>query len=393
MREVYIIGAHETEHGSFKDKTFRHLIADAGNGAINDAGIDRKEIQALYLGNYNGNGLNAQNTMAALAATSLAMPHAASLRFEAACASGGVAFRNAMIAVGAGVYDTVMVMGVEKMNIPPDELPYEDQMKAALSGVDYLYEAGSGMNGSTMFAMFAHRHMHEFGTTRLQLAQVAEKNKYHGSLNPYAYKQREIPLEKILKSPMIATPFSAQEVSLITDGAAAVIITTKDRAKAIGKKNAVKVMGSGHGGASFSVAFRAKHTESEATIAAGKEAYKMAGLKPSDISVAECHDCFSFTEIMNVEDLGFTEKGKGGFFAAEGHSRLGGKLPINTSGGLTAKGHPIGATGVGQIVEMTWQLQDKSDKRQVKDAKFALTHVLGGPASVSTVHILGRGDI
>jgi acetyl-CoA C-acetyltransferase len=151
------------------------LTPGAGNNAIKDAGIDRKEIQALYLGNYNGNGLNAQNTMAALAATSLAMPHAATLRFEAACASGGVAFRNAMIAVGAGVYDTVMVMGVEKMNIPPEELPYEDQMKAALSGVDYLYEAGSGMNGSTMFAMFAHRHMHEFGTTRLQLAQVAEK--------------------------------------------------------------------------------------------------------------------------------------------------------------------------------------------------------------------------
>lgn len=393
MREVYIIGAHETEHGNFKDKTIRHLISIAGNGAIKDAGIDRSEIQAVYLGNYNGNAFNKQNTMAALAASSLGIPQAATLRFEAACASGGVAFRNAMIAVGAGIYDTVLVMGVEKMNIPIDEVKADDQMNFALSGVDYIYEAGVGMNGATMFAMFAHRHMHEYGTTREQLAISSSKNKYHGSLNPYAYKQREVPVEKILKSPMIATPFSAQEVSLITDGAAALIITTKDRAKSFNKGNAVRVLGSGHGGGSFSVAFRDSHVRMRATVEAANEAFHMAGLKREDIDVLECHDCFSFTEIMNIEDLGFVEKGKGGPFSAEGNTRLGGKLPVNTSGGLCSKGHPIGATGVGQLVEMTWQLQDKSDKRQVKNAKHALTHVLGGPGSVSTVHILERGEL
>ncbi|MCB1146426.1 MAG: acetyl-CoA acetyltransferase, partial [Leptospiraceae bacterium] len=367
--------------------------AEAGNAAIADAGIDRHEIQALYMGNYNGNGFNNQNTLAAMAASSLGIPEVPTQRFEAACASGGVAFRNAMIAVASGIYDTVMVMGVEKMNIPLDQADADSQMNWAKSGVDYQYESGVGMNGATMFAMFAHRHMHEYGTTREMLAISASKNKYHGSLNPYAYKQREVPVEKIMKSPLIATPFSAQEVSLVTDGSAAVILTTKDRAKSMGKKDAVKVMGSGHGGGSFSVAFRDSFTRMRATVEAANEAFKMANIDRKDISVVECHDCFSFTELMNIEDLGFVEKGKGGWFAADGNTRLGGKLPVNTSGGLCSKGHPIGATGVGQIVEMAWQLQDKSDKRQVENAKFALTHVLGGPGSVSTVHILGRGDI
>lgn len=393
MREVYIIGAHESVHGNRKDANLRKLIAEAGNAAIADAGIDRHEIQALYMGNYNGNGFNNQNTLAAMAASSLGIPEVPTQRFEAACASGGVAFRNAMIAVASGIYDTVMVMGVEKMNIPLDQADADSQMNWAKSGVDYQYESGVGMNGATMFAMFAHRHMHEYGTTREMLAISASKNKYHGSLNPYAYKQREVPVEKIMKSPLIATPFSAQEVSLVTDGSAAVILTTKDRAKSMGKKDAVKVMGSGHGGGSFSVAFRDSFTRMRATVEAANEAFKMANIDRKDISVVECHDCFSFTELMNIEDLGFVEKGKGGWFAADGNTRLGGKLPVNTSGGLCSKGHPIGATGVGQIVEMAWQLQDKSDKRQVENAKFALTHVLGGPGSVSTVHILGRGDI
>ncbi|MCB1202511.1 MAG: hypothetical protein KDK41_17855 [Leptospiraceae bacterium] len=170
MKEVYIIGAHESVHGNRKDANLRKLIAEAGNAAIADAGIDRHEIQALYMGNYNGNGFNNQNTLAAMAASSLGIPEVPTQRFEAACASGGVAFRNAMIAVASGIYDTVMVMGVEKMNIPLDQADADSQMNWAKSGVDYQYESGVGMNGATMFAMFAHRHMHEYGTTREMLA-------------------------------------------------------------------------------------------------------------------------------------------------------------------------------------------------------------------------------
>ena len=391
MREVSIIGAAETKHGILKNQTIRDIIAEAGNGAIDDAKIDRKEIQALYLGNYNGNAFNKQNTMAAYASTSLGMQHAASMRTEGACASGGIAFRQGYMAVAFGMYDTVMVMGVEKMNVPFDELPIDQQIQAALSGVDYNYEGGFGINGSNMFALFANRHMYEYGTTREQLADVAVKNKYHGSLNPYAQKQREINKEKVLKSPIISSPFSTQEVSLVSDGAAAVIMTTKDRAKAIRDKR-VNVLGSGHGGGSFTIAQRESTTSMPATINAANEAFNMAGIKREDVDVLECHDCFSFTEIMNIEDLGFVEKGQGGPFTAEGHTRLDGKLPVNTSGGLSAKGHPIGCTGVGQVVEMTFQLRDESDRRQVNNAKVALTHVLGGPGAVSTVHLLGRDE-
>ncbi|RME92287.1 MAG: acetyl-CoA acetyltransferase, partial [Candidatus Hydrogenedentota bacterium] len=392
-REVYIVGAYETKHGILKDKTIRQMITEAGNGAIRDAGIDRKEIQALYMGNYNGNIFNRQNTMAALATTALGMQHAASMRVEGACASGGIAFRQGFMAVASGMYDAVMVMGVEKMNVPLDEVPLEEQLHGAQAGVDYIYEGGLGMNGSTMFALFANRHMYEYGTTRKQLAMVAEKNKYHGSLNPYAQKRKPVTLEKILKSPIIASPFSTQEVSLVSDGAAAVILTTKEKAKELrtdGKL--VKVIGSGHGGGSFTVAVRESATSMPATVNAANEAFEMAGISREDIDVVECHDCFSFTEIMNIEDLGFVEKGKGGPFTEEGHTRLGGKLPVNTSGGLSAKGHPIGCTGTGQIVEMTFQLRDEAEDRQVKGAEFALTHVLGGPGAVSTVHILQRGE-
>ena len=392
MRDVTIVGAAQIPHGILKNKSIREMISGAGNAAIEDAGIDRKEIQALYLGNYNGNVLNRQNTMAAYAATSLGIQNAATMRVEGACASGGIAFRQGFMAVAAGFYDTVLVMGVEKMNVDPKEVPVDEQLSAALSGVDFMYEGGYGINGSNMFALFANRHMHEYGTTREQLAHVSVKNKYHGSLNPYAQKQKEVPLEKILKARTISSPFGTQEVSLVSDGAAAIVITTSEKAKALRKEKRVRVLGSGHGGGSFTIAHRASTTEMPATINAANAAFDMAGIKRDDIDVLECHDCFSFTEIMNVEDLGFVEKGKGGPFTQEGHTRLGGKLPVNTSGGLSAKGHPIGCTGVGQVVEMTFQLRDESDKRQVAGARHALTHVLGGPGAVSTVHILGRED-
>lgn len=392
MRDVSIIGAYQTQHGNLKDKGLRELVTEAGNGAIKDSGVDRKDVQALYVGNYNGNILSRQNTVAAQAARALGIPHAATMRVEGACASGGIAFRMGYMAVASGMYDTVMVMGVEKMNVPPADVPINEQLQAAEAGVDYQYEGLIGANGSTMFAMFAQRHMYEYGTKREHLAAVSSKNKYHGSLNPIAYKQREVPVEKILSSRIIAEPFSTHEVSLVTDGAAAVIITTRDKAKAIKGDKSVRVMGTGHGGGSFTIAVRDSATTMPATVNAANEAFNMAGISRDDISVLECHDCFSFTEIMNIEDLGFVEKGQGGPFSAEGHTRLGGKLPVNTSGGLTAKGHPIGCTGTGQIVEMTGQLRDEADKRQVKDAKFALTHVLGGPGAVSTVHILGREE-
>ncbi|MCB1175741.1 MAG: thiolase domain-containing protein [Leptospiraceae bacterium] len=387
MKETSIIGAYETKHGDHKKLGLRDLIAEAGNGAIADAGIDRADIEAVYVGNYAGTGFNGQNTMGSLVATVLGLGDKPAMRLEGACASGGLAVRQAMLAVASGQHETVMAFGVEKMNgLDPDKT-----MKIVAEGQDQDLEGGYCISGPSGFAMNAVRHMHEFGTTREQMAMVAEKNFYHGSLNPYAHKQRIIKLDRIIKAPQVSYPFGIHDVSLVTDAAAAVIITTRERAKALVKKP-VRILGSGHGGDYFTVAMKGDSVSFPASVKAANEAFNMAGIQRTEIDVLECHDCFTVTEIINIEDLGFVEKGKGGPFTAEGHTRLGGKLPVNTSGGLKAKGHPIGCTGVGQIVEMTFQLRDQAEGRQVANAKHAMTHVLGGPGAVSAVHILGRED-
>ncbi|HNH10838.1 MAG TPA: acetyl-CoA acetyltransferase, partial [Leptospiraceae bacterium] len=285
-----------------------------------------------------------------------------------------------------GLYDTVLVLGVEKMNTRDSETT----MQIVSRGQDFEFEGGFCVSGPSGFAMNAMRHMHDFGTTKEMLSTVAEKNYFHGSKNPYAHKQKVIPLKNIMNARTVTTPFGFHDMSLVTDASAAVVLTTKERAKSISKKPVI-VKGSGHGGDYFTLSLKNSSTSFPATVKAAEEAFKMADVKRSDIDVLECHDCFTITEIINIEDLGFVEKGKGGYYTMEGHTRLGGKLPVNTSGGLKAKGHPIGATGVGQVVEMTFQLREEAEARQVKNARTAMTHVLGGPGAVSIVHILQRG--
>ncbi len=387
MREVAIVGAYETVHGNHKDRTLRDLVTEAGNGAIKDSGIDRKEIQAVYVGNYAGNEFNAQNTMGSYAANLLGLGDKPAIRTEGACASGGIAMRQGVLAVASGLYDTVLVLGVEKMN----GLDPETTMEIVARGQDQDVEGGYCISGPSGFALNAIRHMHEFGTTKEMLSTVAEKNYFHGSLNPFAHKQKVISFNNIMRARMVTTPFGFHDVSLVTDASAAVVITTKEKAKSI-RKDYVLVKGSGIGGDYFNVALKKDSVSFPASVQAATEAFKMSGLERKDIDVLECHDCFTITEIINIEDLGFVEKGKGGHFTQEGHTRLGGKLPVNTSGGLKAKGHPVGATGVGQVVEMTFQLRNQADKRQVQNARTAMTHVLGGPGAVSIVHILQRGE-
>ncbi|MCB1176478.1 MAG: thiolase domain-containing protein [Leptospiraceae bacterium] len=386
MREVAIIGAYETKHGNHSGRVLRDLVSEAGNGAILDSGIDRKEIEAVYVGNYAGQEFNNQNTMGSYAATVLGLGDRPAVKLEGACASGGLAIRAGFMAVANGLYDTVLVLGVEKMNTKDPATT----MEIVARGQDSEFEGGFCVSGPSGFALNAIRHMYDFGTTKEMLSTVAEKNYFHGSKNPYAHKQKVIPLKNIMNARMVTTPFGFHDMSLVTDASAAVVITTKEKAKSISKKPVI-IKGSGHGGDYFTLSMKNSFTSFPATVKAANEAFKMADLKREDIDVLECHDCFTITEIINTEDLGFVEKGKGGHFLMEGHTRLGGKLPINTSGGLKAKGHPIGATGVGQIVEMVFQLREESDARQVKNARTALTHVLGGPGAVSIVHILQRG--
>jgi acetyl-CoA C-acetyltransferase len=385
MREVSIIGAYETVHGNHSKRLLRDLVSEAGNGVIQDSGIDRKEIQAVFVGNYAGQEFNNQNTMGSYVATVLGLGDRPAMKLEGACASGGLAFKAGFDAIASGEYDTVLVFGVEKMNTKDPTTT----MEIVSRGQDNEFEGGFCVSGPSGFALNAIRHMHEFGTTREMMAVVAEKNYFHGSKNPFAHKQKVIPLKNILNARIVTTPFGFHDMSLVTDAATAVILTTREKAKSISKKP-ILVKGTGQGGDYFTLSMKRDSISFPATEKAASQAFKMAGVERKDIDVIECHDCFTITEIINIEDLGFVEKGKGGQFTLDGHTRLGGKLPVNTSGGLKAKGHPIGATGVGQVVEMVYQLRETSGERQVKNARTALTHVLGGPGAVCVVNILQR---
>lgn len=384
MREVAIIGAYQTKHGNHSDKHLRELVTEAGQGAIRDAGIDRKEIGAVYVGNYAGNEFNNQNTMASYVSTILGIGNVPSYRLEGACASGGLAMQQGFLAVANGQHDTVLVLGVEKMNMDVPNI-----MEIVSKGQDFEFEGKFCVSGPSGFALNAMRHMYEFGTTKEMLSTVAEKNYFHGSKNPYAHKQKVVSFKNIMNARMVTTPLGFHDMSLVTDASTCVIITTRERAKSISKKP-VLVKASAIGGDYFTLSMKKDSVSFPATVRAAEQAFKMANVKREEIDVLECHDCFTITEIINIEDLGFVEKGKGGHFTMEGHTRLGGKLPVNTSGGLKAKGHPVGATGVGQIVEMTFQLREEAGERQVKNARTALTHVLGGPGAVSAIHILQK---
>jgi acetyl-CoA C-acetyltransferase len=386
MRGVSIIGVGKTKFGVHPDRSLKSLIAEAGKKALVDAKIDASMIQAFYLGNFAATGFNKQNHVAAYAATALGLPNVPATRFEAACASSGAALREAVIAVGAGLYDYVLVGGVEKMNSVDTPRVTEYLAQAA----DWETEGKLGATFPSMFALMATRHMHEYGTTREQISQVAVKNHRFGSKNPDAHMQKEVSLEKAAGSTvLVAEPLNLYDCSLITDGAAALVICAADLAAQYSQK-AVDIIGHGQASDSFCMYQKKDITRFEATIAAGRRAYEMAGLSPKDIDVVEVHDCFTIAEIIAIEDLGFCKKGHGGPFTIEGMTDLGGKVPVNTSGGLKSKGHPVGATGVAQVAELTLQLRDESGPRQVKDAEVGLAHNLGGSGASCVVHILRR---
>jgi acetyl-CoA C-acetyltransferase len=305
-------------------------------------------------------------------------------RVESACASGGVAFRSGYIEVASGISDIVLVGGVEKMtDVSGDGATY-----ALATAADQEYEGYHGVTFPGLYAMMANDHMRRFGTTREQIAHVAVKNHKHGAMNPRAQYPYEITVEMVLKSVLVADPLRILDCSPITDGAAAAILCPLDMAKKFTKKLVVRIAGSGSSTDTIALHDREDFTEFAATKRASEKAYKMAGVGPSDISVAEVHDCFTIAEICVIEALGFVKRGEGGKAAESGLTVLGGRIPVNTSGGLKSKGHPVGATGVAQIVEITEQLRGESGKRQVKGAKRGLTQNMGGTGGSTVVHIL-----
>jgi len=386
MRGVSIIGAGKTKFGVFQDRSLKSLIAEAGKKALEDAHVDASMMQAFYLGNFAATGFNRQNHVAAYASTAIGLPNIPCTRTEAACASSGAALREAVIAVGSGLYDFVLVGGVEKMNTVETPRVTEYLAQAA----DWETEAKIGATFPSMFALMAQRHMHEYGTRREHLSAVAVKNHANGAKNPDAHMQKEISMDKANNSPvLVAEPLNLFDCSLITDGAAALVVCASQLASDYSKVP-IDIVGHGQASDSFCMYMKSDITRFEATIAAGRRAYEMANLTPEDIDVVEVHDCFTIAEIIAIEDLGFCKKGQGGPFTLEGMTAIGGKIPVNTSGGLKSKGHPVGATGVAQVAELVLQLRSQAGPRQVQNAEVALAHNLGGSGASCVVHILKR---
>ena len=387
MRQVAIVGVGQTKFGDHPNLSSGELFAQAFTEAVTNAdkGFDLKLIQEAYVGTLGVGGGQLGNFSAVVgeAAKITGIPIT---RVENACASSGFAFRSAFLAVASGVCDVALAGGIEKMrDLTPDRLRYW----LGVSG-DTEWERLAGMTFAGVYALMAQRHMHQYGTREEQLHMVAVKNHKYGADNPKAHLQRAITLDQANKSATVCYPLRLFDCCPTSDGASAAILCEAGIARKF-TDTPVRVLGVGAGTDRLALFRREDFATLKATVHAAKQAYGMAHLEPKDISLAEVHDCFTIAEIMAYEDLGFCEKGEGGKLIEEGQTYIGGRVAVNASGGLKAKGHPIGATGVGQIYEITNQLRGKAEKkaRQVPNARFGLAQNVGGSGATATVHILG----
>ncbi len=384
MRDVAIIGVGMNKWGELWEKSMRDIYVEAALLAIEDAGVDH--IDSMYVGCMTSGLFVGQEHLGSLMADYLNVTPIPATRIESACASGGVALRHGFIEVGSGMSDIVLVGGVEKMcDVGGGEATY-----ALSTAADQEYECYQGVTFPGLYALMAHRHMHLHGTTQEQLAHVAVKNHDHGSMNPLAQYPFKITVEQVLSSVMIADPLRILDCSPITDGAAAAILCPLEMAKKFTKKPVVQIIGSGQATDTIALHTREDMSWLGATATAAEVAYKMAGVGPDDLDLVEAHDCFTIAEICVIEALGLVERGQGGKAAESGLTALGGKIPVNVSGGLKAKGHPVGATGVAQVVEMVEQLRGEVGERQVEGARVGLTQTMGGTGGSTAVHIFQR---
>jgi len=385
MRDVAIIGFGLTKFGELWDKSFRQLTAEAGSKAIFDSGVSGKDIDAMYVGSMSSGRFVGQEHVGALVADASGFSHLhiPSTRVEGACASSGLALRQGYLSIASGLNDVAIVGGIEKMNDVGGSAATETLATAA----DQEWEAFFGATFPGLYAMIAMRHMYEYQTTKEDLARVAVKNHANGIHNPYAQYRKEITVEQAMNASPVAYPLGLMDCSPVTDGAAAVVLCAAEKAKDF-TDNVVKIIGSGQASDTLSLHGRRDITTLDATVHASKMAYSQAHIGPNDIDVAEVHDCFTIAEICAIEDLGFVKKGEGGKAVENNITPRDGTIPVNTSGGLKSKGHPVGATGVAQIIEITEQLLGKAGKRQVNDARIGLSHNVGGSGATCVVHIM-----
>ncbi|MDV0446976.1 Acetyl-CoA acetyltransferase [Methanosarcinaceae archaeon Ag5] len=388
MREVAIVGAKTTEFGELWERSLRDIVVEAGIGAIEDAGISGKEIDAMYVGNMSGGRFVEQEHLGALIADYSGLArglHVPSTRVEAACASGGLALRQAIQAVASGYSNVAIAAGAEKMT----DISSSGATDALSAAADREWEGIQGATFPGIYAMIAKLHMAKYGTTSEQLAAVAVKNHENGMHNPIAQFKSKITIDQVLKSIMVSDPLHILDCSPVSDGAAAVVVVPAEDALKYTDKP-IYVKASAQASDTIALHDRRDITTLDASVVAGKRAYEMAGLTPKDINFVEVHDCFTIAEICAIEDLGFAEKGKGGLVSLNGETKLGGRIPVNPSGGLKSCGHPVGATGVKQAVEAVTQLRGDAGKRQVDGAKYGMTHNVGGSGATAVVHIFSN---
>ncbi len=385
MINVSIVGAGQTKFGRQEEYDLRELFALAAHEAVDEAGITPKDVEALFVGNLSADQFNRQTHIAPMMADAAGMKGITATKCEAACASSATALRAALFALESRQYDIVMAAGVEKMTA----LPTPGVIETLAMAADQTFEAEPGITFPGIFAIFAVAHMAKYGTTKEQLGAVAVKNHANAVHNPLAQYQNEITLDKVLSARMVAWPLGLFDCSPITDGAAAVILVRNDKARKF-TDAPVRIIASTQANDTMDMCDRTDLTSLYSAKTAAGRAFKQAKLMPKDIVFAEVHDCFTIAEIIATEDLGFFKPGEGGVAVEQGLTQIGGDIAINTSGGLKAKGHPVGATGVAQIIEAYHQLRNEAGKRQVQNPEYGLCHNVGGSGSTCAIHICQR---
>jgi acetyl-CoA C-acetyltransferase len=385
MRDVAVIGIGCTTFGEKWESSFRDLFVEAGALALGDAELSGEDIDAMYVGNMSAGRFVEQEHIGALIAdyAGLSTRHIPATRVEAACASGGLAFRQAVIAVASGMSDIVVAAGVEKMT----DVGTGASVDTLAGAADREWEGFMGATFPGLYAMMATDYMHRYPLTREELGLVAVKNHRNGARNPIAQFRQEIKLETVLSSTLVADPLRLFDCSPITDGAAAVILAPLERAREF-TDTPIRILATAQASDTIALHDRRDISTLDATVVAGERAFAMAGIPREKIDFLEVHDCFTIAEICAIEDLGFCMKGEAGRLTAQGVTALDGDLPVNTSGGLKACGHPVGATGIKQVCEVVQQLRGEAGTRKV-EGEIGLTHNVGGTGATVVVHILG----
>jgi acetyl-CoA C-acetyltransferase len=388
MKNVYVLGAAMSKFGK-SPLSARELALQASRKAVETAGIRTTDIQAGFVANAFSLS-EKQGHLGPIIMSGLGIPEIPASTIESACSSGASAIREAWVNILAGIYECMLVVGVERVS----QLDTITATTYFSFGSDYVFEGACGASFPGLYGSIARAHMTKYGTKEEELASVAVKNHENALSNPNAHLHKKITIDDVMKSPVVASPLKLYDACPFSDGAAAAVICSEEflRRQGDGANKAIKILGSGRAGGTGALHQRSDLTTLGAAVLAGREAFKMASLGPKDIDFLEVHDCFTIAELVALEDLGFFPRGEAAKASLEGRTKISGEIPVNPSGGLKAKGHPVGATGVGQVVEVYDQLNGEAGGRQVKDPRIALTHNVGATGGSCGVHIFATNN-